>query len=163
NGNLTNSAQLRRELTNEGAIFQSTSDTEALIHLIARSSAPNPDAQIREALERAEGACTVLLSVGRTLYAAVDARGFRPLILGRIGQGVVVASETCAFDLVGANEFRELLPGEFVRIEDGIITDLAPLSPRRITRCIFELVYFSRPDSTIFGESVDAVRRELGR
>lgn len=163
NGNLTNAGALRRELTNEGAIFQSTSDTEALIHLIARSDKPNPEAQIREALERAEGACTVLLSVGRTLYAAVDARGFRPLFLGRIGQGVVVASETCAFDLVGANEIRELKPGEFVRIEDGIVTDLAPLSPRRITRCIFELVYFSRPDSTIFGESVDAVRRELGR
>lgn len=163
NGNLTNAAELRKELTNEGAIFQSTSDTEALIHLIARSSEPNPEAQIREALERAEGACTVLLSVGRTLYAAIDSRGFRPLFLGRIGQGVVVASETCAFDLVGANEIRELKPGEFVRIEDGIVTDLAPLSPRRVTRCIFELVYFSRPDSTIFGESVDAVRRELGR
>ncbi|HRP08767.1 MAG TPA: amidophosphoribosyltransferase [Gemmatimonadales bacterium] len=163
NGNLTNSAELRKQLTNEGAIFQSTSDTEALIHLIARSHAPNPEAQIREALERAEGACTVLLSVGRTLYAAIDSRGFRPLFLGRIGQGVVVASETCAFDLVGANEIRELKPGEFVRIEDGIVTDLAPLNPRRVTRCIFELVYFSRPDSTIFGESVDAVRRELGR
>lgn len=163
NGNLTNAQELRDELTNEGAIFQSSSDTEALIHLIARSSAPTPEAQIREALERVEGACTIILSVGRTLYAAIDSRGFRPLFVGRIGQGVVIASETCAFDLVGASEVRELLPGEFIRVEDGLITDLAPLTPRRVTRCIFELVYFSRPDSTIFGTSVDGVRRELGR
>ncbi len=90
---------------------------------------------------------------------AASARWF----VGRIGQGVVVASETCAFDLVGATEVRELDPGEFVRIEDGIITDLAPLTPRHESRCIFELVYFARPDSTVFGRSVDHVRRELGR
>lgn len=163
NGNLTNARELRDELTDQGAIFQSTSDTEALIHLIARSSAATPEAQIREAIERAEGACTVIISVGRTIYAAVDHRGFRPLFVGRIGQGVVLASETCAFDLVGAEVVRELQPGEFIRVEDGMITDLAPLLPRPVSRCIFELVYFSRPDSTIFGESVDGVRRELGR
>lgn len=163
NGNLTNAPELRDELVREGAIFQSSSDTEVLIHLIARSDAATPEAQIRAALERVDGACTIILSVGRTIYAAVDSRGFRPLFLGRIGQGVVAASETCAFDLVGASDLRELQPGEFVRIEDGIITDLAPLGPRRVTRCIFELVYFSRPDSTIFGTSVDHVRRELGR
>jgi amidophosphoribosyltransferase len=163
NGNLTNAIPLRDELTHEGAIFQSSSDTEALIHLIARSNAPTPEAQIREALERVEGACTIILSVGRTLYAAIDSRGFRPLFLARIGQGVVIASETCAFDLVGATEVRELRPGEFIRVDDGLVTDLAPLAPRGVTRCIFELVYFSRPDSTIFGASVDGVRRELGR
>ncbi len=163
NGNLTNAAELRAELTREGAIFQSSSDTEVLVHLIARSSAATPEAQIREALERVDGACTVIMSVGRALYAAIDSRGFRPLFLGRIGQGVVLASETCAFDLVGASEVRELRPGEFVHIEDGIITDLAPLESRPVTRCIFELVYFSRPDSTVFGASVDHVRRELGR
>ena len=163
NGNLTNALPLRDELTHEGAIFQSSSDTEALIHLIARSNATTPEAQIREALERVEGACTIILSVGRTLYAAIDSRGFRPLFLARIGQGVVIASETCAFDLVGASEVRELKPGEFIRVDDGLVTDLAPLAPRRVTRCIFELVYFSRPDSTIFGTSVDGVRRELGR
>jgi amidophosphoribosyltransferase len=163
NGNLTNAAELREELTREGAIFQSSSDTEVLIHLIARSDATTPEAQIREALERVDGACTIILSVGRTVFAAVDSRGFRPLFVGRMGQGVVAASETCAFDLIGASDIRELQPGEFVRIEDGIITDLARLTPRRVTRCIFELVYFSRPDSTIFGASVDRVRRELGR
>ncbi len=163
NGNLTNAQEIREALTREGAIFQSSSDTEVLIHLIARSDAPTREAQIREALERVDGACTVVISIGRTLYAAVDARGFRPLFVARIGQGVVVASETCAFDLVGASDVRELQPGEFLRIEDGMITDLAPLTPRRVSRCIFELVYFARPDSTVFGESVDHVRRELGR
>ncbi len=163
NGNLTNAQEIRDALTREGAIFQSSSDTEVLIHLIARSDAPTREAQIREALERVDGACTVVISIGRTLYAAVDARGFRPLFVARIGQGVVVASETCAFDLVGASDVRELQPGEFIRIEDGMITDLAPLTPRRVSRCIFELVYFARPDSTVFGESVDHVRRELGR
>src|SRR5690606_20552442 len=111
NGNLTNAVELREELTQVGTIFQSSSDTKALIHLIARSDAPTPEAQIREALERVEGACTIILSVGRTLYAAADSGGFRPLFLARIGQGVVIASETCAFDLEGASEVRELKPG----------------------------------------------------
>jgi amidophosphoribosyltransferase len=163
NGNLTNATTLREELTHQGAIFQSTSDTEVLIHLIARSAAPTPEAQIREALERVEGACTVVISVGRTIYAAIDSRGFRPLFLGRIGQGVVIASETCALDLVGALDVASLAPGQFIKVEDGMVTDLAPLAPRPVSRCIFELVYFSRPDSNIFGASVDGVRRELGR
>src|SRR5690606_32807573 len=113
-----------------GAIFQSSSDTEVLIHLIARSSAPTVESQIRDALEQVEGACTVVISAGRTLYAAVDSRGFRPLVWGRIGQGVVIASETCALDLVGATDLAELAPGDFVRIEDGLVTQLAPLAPR---------------------------------
>jgi amidophosphoribosyltransferase len=163
NGDITNAPQLREELVRDGAIFASNSDTEVLIHLIARSKMPSIEGQIREALERVDGAITVVIGVGRTIYASVDSRGFRPLWLGRADSGVVAASETCALDLVGASDLRELQPGEFVRIEDGIITDLARLSPRRVSRCIFELVYFSRPDSTIFGESVDRVRRELGR
>jgi amidophosphoribosyltransferase len=101
--------------------------------------------------------------VGRTIYAAVDSRGFRPLFVGKLDDGVVVASETCALDLVGATEVREFQPGEFVRIRNGQVEDLSRLTPRRVSRCIFELVYFSRPDSTIFGVPVDKVRRELGR
>lgn len=163
NGNLTNAAALRDELVRDGAIFASNSDTEVLIHLIARSQAATVEGQIRDALERAEGAYSLIISVGRTLFAAVDARGFRPLFLGTLGGGVVAASETCALDLVDANAYRELAPGEFLRIADGTITPLAPLAPRRVSRCIFELVYFARPDSTVFGESVDRVRRELGR
>ena len=163
NGNLVNADLLREELVRGGAIFSSNSDTEVLIHLIARSDAATVEGQIRDALEQADGAYSVVLGVGRTLYAAIDSRGFRPLFVGRVGDGLVAASETCALDLVGATNMRELEPGEFVRLEDGVVTNLAPLSPRRVTRCIFELVYFSRPDSTIFGESVDRVRRELGR
>lgn len=163
NGNLVNAVELRDELVRQGAIFSSSSDSEILIHLIARSEAPTVEGQIREALDRVDGAYSVVISVGRTIYAAVDSRGFRPLFLARLDGGVIVASETCAFDLVGATSVRELEPGEFVRIEDGEIVDLPRLAPRRVSRCIFELVYFSRPDSTIFGESVDRVRRELGR
>lgn len=163
NGNLTNAAELREELVREGAIFASSSDTEVLIHLIARSGAATVEGQVRDALERADGAYSLVITVGRAVYLAVDARGFRPLFLGRLGSGVVAASETCALDLVGATEIRELTPGTFLRVEDGEVTELAPLAPRRISRCIFELVYFARPDSTVFGESVDRVRRELGR
>ncbi|HEX3928821.1 MAG TPA: amidophosphoribosyltransferase [Gemmatimonadales bacterium] len=163
NGNLVNAREVRDALVRDGAIFSSSSDTEVLVHLIARSQAATVEGQIRDALERVEGAYSLVISVGRALYVTVDARGFRPMWLGRVGGGVVAASETCALDLVGATALRELQPGEFVRIEDGEIMDLAPLNPRKVSRCIFELVYFSRPDSTIFGVSVDHVRRELGR
>jgi amidophosphoribosyltransferase len=163
NGNLTNAPELRRELVEQGAIFTSSSDTECLVHLIARSGAPTMEGQIREALNRAEGAYSLVISCGREIYAVVDPRGFRPLMLARLGEGVIVASETCAFDLMGATIIRELQPGEFVRIVEGQVETLAPLPRSVVTRCVFELVYFSRPDSTIFGRSVDAVRREIGR
>ncbi len=163
NGNLTNAGELRRELVEKGAIFTSSSDTEVLVHLIARSEAETVEGQIRDALEQVEGAYSLVIAAGRTLYAVVDSRGFRPLVTGRLGGGMVVASETCALDLVGASIACELQPGDFVRIEDGRVTELPRLSPRPVSRCVFELVYFSRPDSTVFGESVDRVRRELGR
>ena len=163
NGNLTNADEIKRELVRAGAIFSSSSDSEVIVHLIARSNADTPEGQIREALERIDGAYSVVIALGRTIYAAVDSRGFRPLVVGRLGTGAVVASETCALDLVGASVACELLPGEFVRIEDGVITQLPPLSPRPVSRCVFELVYFARPDSRVFGESVDRVRRQLGR
>lgn len=163
NGNLTNAEEIKRELVRAGAIFSSSSDSEVIVHLIARSNAETPEGQIREALERIDGAYSVVIALGRTIYAAVDSRGFRPLVIGRLGTGAVVASETCALDLVGASVACELLPGEFVRIEEGVITQLAPLSPRPVSRCVFELVYFARPDSRVFGESVDRVRRQLGR
>ena len=163
NGNLVNAAPLKDELVTQGAIFASSSDSEVLIHLVARSQAETPEQQIREALERVDGAYSLVFSVGRELYAAVDGRGFRPLVLGRLGEGVIVASETCALDLVGAALIRELKPGDFVRLVDGRIEELPRLAPRPVSRCVFELVYFARPDSTVFGESVDRVRRELGR
>ena len=163
NGNLTNATELKRELVEKGAIFTTSSDTEVLVHLIARSDADTVEGQIRDALEQVEGAYSLVIAAGRTLYAVVDSRGFRPLVMGRLGSGMVVASETCALDLVGAAIACELEPGDFVRIEDGRVTELTRLSPRPVSRCVFELVYFARPDSTVFGESVDRVRRELGR
>jgi amidophosphoribosyltransferase len=163
NGNLTNAPELKRELVERGAIFTTSSDTEVLVHLIARSEADTIEGQIRDALEQVDGAYSLVIAVDRTLYAVVDSRGFRPLVLGRLAQGMVVASETCALDLLGASMACELQPGDFVRIEDGRVTELPRLAPRPVTRCVFELVYFARPDSTVFGESVDRVRRELGR
>lgn len=162
NGNLTNAQQLRTDLVDKGSIFQTSSDSEVLVHLIARSEAREPEDQLLDALERVEGAYSLVVTIGRTLYAIVDSRGFRPLWLGRLGTGHVVASETCAFDLIGATPVRELQPGEFLRIHDGEVDRLPSLPSRPPRRCIFELVYFSRPDSTIFGRSVDRVRRALG-
>jgi amidophosphoribosyltransferase len=126
-------------------------------------AAREPEDQIIDALERVEGAYTLLLSVGTTVYAIVDPRGFRPLVLGRLGDGWVLASETCALDIVGAVPVRELEPGEWLKIENGKVVDLPPLKAKPHRRCVFELIYFSRPDSVVFGESVDRVRRELGR
>src|SRR5213594_2931483 len=165
NGNLTNAEAMRTDLVAKGSIFQTSSDSEVLIHLIARSEAREPEDQLLDALERVEGAYSLVVTVGRTLYAIVDPRGFRPLWLGKVGNGYVVASETCALDLIGATTVRELQPGEFLRIQGSPpeIDKLPSLPAKPHKRCIFELVYFSRPDSTIFGRSVDRVRRALGR
>jgi amidophosphoribosyltransferase len=163
NGNLTNAVQLRSDLVAKGSIFQSSSDSEVLVHLIARSEAREPEDQLLDALERVEGAYSLVVTIGRTLYAIVDPRGFRPLVLGRLGSGWVVASETCALDILGATPYRELAPGSVVRIQGSDLDDLPSLPARPHHRCIFELVYFSRPDSTVFHRSVDRVRRELGR
>ncbi|HEY6809207.1 MAG TPA: amidophosphoribosyltransferase, partial [Gemmatimonadales bacterium] len=163
NGNLTNAVPLRADLVAKGSIFQTSSDSEVLVHLIARSESREPEDQLLDALERVEGAYSLVITVGRTLYAVVDPRGFRPLILGKIGGGHVVASETCALDLIGAQVVRELEPGEFLRIQGGEVDRLPPLPKKPSRRCVFELVYFSRPDSTIFHRSVDRVRRALGR
>ncbi|MFB3069164.1 MAG: amidophosphoribosyltransferase [Gemmatimonadales bacterium] len=163
NGNLTNAVELRRDLVSKGSIFQTSSDSEVLVHLIARSEARKPEDQILDALERVEGAYTLVLTVGKTLYGIVDPRGFRPLVLGKLNDGYVLASETCALDIVGATRVRELQPGEWLRIDGNEVQDLPPLPPKQHRRCIFELIYFSRPDSEIFGESIDRFRRNLGR
>src|SRR5580765_838786 len=130
NGNLTNAVQLRSDLVAKGSIFQSSSDTEVLLHLIARSEAREPEDQLLDALERVEGAYSLLVTIGRTLYAVVDPRGFRPLALGRLGDGWVVASETCALDIVGATLVRELEPGDFLRIQGSQLDNLPPLAPK---------------------------------
>jgi len=163
NGNIVNASEVRRELVDEGAIFQGTMDSETIVHLIARSPLEQPEDQIRQALGRIEGAYSLVIAVGRTLYAVVDARGFRPLLMGKVGDAVVVASESCALDIVGARVCCEIEPGCFVRIRGSEVTYLDPLPERPLRRCVFELVYFSRPDSQVFGESVDQFRRNLGR
>ena len=162
NGNLTNAAELRRQLVEAGSLFQSTMDSEAIVHMIARSEQDAPEDQIRQALLRCEGAYSLLITVGHVMFAIVDARGFRPLMLGKVGDATVVASESCALDIVGARIVCELEPGSFVRIEQGKVDYLEPRPPKPLTRCVFELVYFSRPDSFVFGESVDLYRRNLG-
>ncbi len=163
NGNLTNAAELKRDLVKKGSIFQTSSDSEVLVHLIARSEAREPEDQILNALQRVEGAYTLVLTIGKALYAIVDPRGFRPLVLGKLHDGFVATSETCALDIIGATLVRELQPGEWMRIEGGRVHELPPLPTKPHRRCIFELIYFSRPDSEVFGESVDLVRRNLGR
>jgi amidophosphoribosyltransferase len=163
NGNLTNAEELREDLVRTGSIFQTSSDSEVLVHLIARSEAREPEDQILDALERVEGAYSLVLLVGNTLYAVVDPRGFRPLFLAKLGDGFVVGSETCAMDIIGAEVIRELQPGEWIKIDKTGVTDLPPLRKEEPNRCVFELIYFSRPDSEIFGRSVDRVRRRLGR
>ena len=163
NGNLTNAATLRELLVAEGAIFQSTMDSEVIVHLIARSQQPDPDQQVLEALSQVEGAFSVAILVNDTVYAARDPRGFRPLVLGRKGQATVVASETCALDLIEADYIRDIEPGEVLKIRDGAIEALPRLIPEVRTACIFELIYFARPDSSIWGCTVDAARRAFGR
>jgi amidophosphoribosyltransferase len=164
NGNITNANVLRDELVSEGALLQTSVDTEVIVHLIARSRAPTVDGQVHEALSQLTGAVSVILTIGRVLYAARDPWGYRPLILGSLDGGYVLASETCALDLVGADIVRELGPGEVIRIEDGVITQLTSLTGAdRPAPCIFELVYFARPDSRIWGASVDRARRAFGR
>ncbi|MEX0856387.1 MAG: amidophosphoribosyltransferase [Gemmatimonadota bacterium] len=164
NGNLTNAQELRGRLVDEGALFQTSSDSEVIVHLIARSRKESVESQVRDALSQLEGAFSLAISVGDTLFAAVDPRGFRPLTLGKIGQGHVVASETCALDIIGAEFVRDIRPGELLKIQGGEVESLEGFAVApAISPCVFELVYFSRPDSNIWGIPVDRARRAFGR
>ncbi|HXO88627.1 MAG TPA: amidophosphoribosyltransferase, partial [Candidatus Acidoferrales bacterium] len=163
NGNLTNALELRRKLEHRAAIFQTTSDTEVIVHLIARSNARNLPGALAEALNQVEGAYSLLLLTTDEMYAIRDPRGFRPLILGRIDGAWVAGSESCAFDLIDAEYVREVEPGEMVRISRSGVESIhfAPEKPHQY--CIFEHVYFSRPDSVVFGRPVNESRERLGR
>jgi len=163
NGNLTNAADWRRKLEHRGSIFQTNSDTEVIVHLLARSQARNLSGALGDALNQVEGAYSLLVLTTDELIAVRDPRGFRPLNLGRLGDAWMVASETCAFDLLNAQYVREIEPGEMVRISRSGIESIhfAPEKPRQ--QCIFEHVYFARPDSIIFGRSVNQSREALGR
>ena len=163
NGNLINATELRMALEEEGAIFASTMDSEVVVHRLARSSSAAPEARVADALAGVEGAYCLLIVVGDTLIAARDPRGWRPLVMGRLGDAVVFASETCALDIVGATFVREVEPGEVVAVDAAGVRSSKPLPAQALHRCVFEHVYFARPDSTIFGGSVDRARRALGR
>jgi amidophosphoribosyltransferase len=163
NGNLTNAGDWRRKLEHRGSIFQTTSDTEVIVHLVARSAARNLPGALAEALNQVEGAYSLLLLTRDELYAIRDPRGFRPLNLGRLAGAWLAASETCAFDLLGAEYVREVEPGEMVRISRSGIESIHFAPPKPHQYCIFEHVYFARPDSLIFGRPVNESRERLGR
>ena len=177
NGNLTNARQLRKRLEERGSIFQTTSDTEVILHLIARSGKKNFQEALADSLLQVEGAYSLVMLHGDQIYAARDPRGFRPLVFGMLPRSArttvhsslapevayVFASETCAFDLIGAQCLAEVQPGEIIRVDPqgAHVTRFAPEVPHSF--CIFEHVYFSRPDSVIFGRSVHRSRDNLGR
>ncbi len=164
NGNFVNADVTRSRLEAEGAIFQSDSDTENVIHLIARSRATTFERRIEEALRALEGAYSMLLLTEKKLVAVRDPIGFRPLVLGRLKNAYVIASETTALDLIEAEVIREIEPGEMIVIDEAGLKSSFPFPKSPVVgRCIFELVYFSRPDSTVFGQSVFEVRKNLGR
>jgi len=166
NGNLTNTVSLRKTMENDGSIFSSTTDTEVIVHLIARSRRDSEEEMILDALSRVKGAYSILFLTKDAMYGARDPRGFRPLIIGECDGAFFLSSETCAFDITGANMIREVNPGEMVKIDkNGIHSYPIPSFEHidRLSHCIFEYIYFSRPDSFVFGENVDKIRRRLGR
>lgn len=163
NGNITNATALRRELIERGSIFQSSSDSECIIHLMARSIQRNIPERMKDALRRVEGAFSVIAMTRTKLIGVRDPLGVRPLVLGRIGDdGFILASETCALDIIGAEFIREVEPGEMVVISKGKVESSRPFGPSTGRFCIFEHVYFSRPDSIIGGRSVYETRRQIG-
>jgi amidophosphoribosyltransferase len=163
NGNLVNAQELRNELVRQGSIFQSNSDTEVVLHLYARSRATTVEDAIVESVLQAQGAFSFVLLTRDKLIAVRDPHGFRPLALGRLGDAMVVCSETCAMDLIGATYIRDVEPGEVLVISAQGMRSLKPFAPAPLAHCIFEHVYFARPDSYVFGKSVNEVRTNLGR
>ncbi|MFM1773971.1 MAG: Amidophosphoribosyltransferase precursor [Acidobacteriota bacterium] len=163
NGNLTNTEQLRSRLIEAGVTFQSPSDSEVLLALIQLSRAASLSDAIVDALRQVEGAYSLLVMDHERLFAIRDPHGFRPLVMGTLGPSFIFSSESCAFDLIGATYDREVAPGELIQIHQGLLESLSPLEKRAPKPCVFEHVYFSRPDSFVFGHSVMKARREMGR
>ena len=163
NGNFVNADQARRELEDAGAIFQSDSDTENVIHYIARSRAGVFEARVVDGLRRLDGAYSMVFLTEKKLVAVRDPNGFRPLVLGRVKNAYVIASETTALDLIEAELLREIEPGELLVIDEDGLKSSFPFEKREPKRCVFEYVYFARPDSKLFGDSVFSVRKRLGQ
>ena len=163
NGNLINAGEVRDALVRDGAIFQTNSDTEVVVHLFARAKADGSESAIIDAISQVRGAFSLVMMTRDRLIGARDPHGFRPLAIGRLGDSWVICSETCAMDLIGATYVRDVEPGEVAIIGPHGLRSVKPYPPARQSQCIFEHVYFSRPDSYVFGESVNEVRTEFGR
>lgn len=168
NGNITNAYKLREELVNQGAIFQTTSDTEVFLHLVAKSREEDQIEQIKDSLNQIEGAFSFVILLDNKLIGARDPNGVRPLCIGKLEDSYIITSETCALDINSAKYVRDVKPGEIVIIDDdvvksGTIKSVIYSSPKPKSQCIFEYIYFSRPDSRIFEDSVDKMRRKLGK
>jgi amidophosphoribosyltransferase len=163
NGNLVNASILRQELEAAGSIFQSTSDTEVILHLYARSHLDRVEDAIAASLYKVMGAFSLLFLTPEAMVAARDPWGFRPLVLGRLGEATVIASETCALDLIDATYVRDVEPGEVVIVDKGGLRSFKPFPPEPLAHCVFEHVYFARPDSLVFGRTVLESRLKLGR
>lgn len=163
NGNLVNAQELRNELVDQGAIFQTSGDTEVILHLYARSKETLVENAIVESVTQARGAFSLVLLTEDRLIAVRDPHGFRPLALGRLGDASIVCSETCALDLLGATYVRDIEPGEVLVIGPSGMKSIKPFPAGKTAHCIFEHVYFARPDSYVFGESVNDIRTNLGR
>ena len=170
NGNIVNAHEIRSQLEHQGSIFQTTSDTEVIVHLIARSKEETLESAMSDSLRRIEGAFSLVMLTPNHIYAARDPRGFRPLVMGRIPghsenhkDAIVFASETCAFDLIGAVYEREVKPGELVIVGPEGVHSRYYATQQPMTSCIFEHVYFSRPDSIVFSRSVQQSRDAMGR
>lgn len=162
NGNLTNAYRIRRALVRRGCIFQSTSDTETIIHLIAISHYSTVVDRMIDALRQLEGAYSLIAMTQRKLIGVRDPLGVRPLVLGRLGDGYILASETCALDIIGATFLRDVDPGEIVVIDEDGVRSIKPFAKQASRFCIFEYIYFARPDSTLEGENVYQVRTAIG-
>ena len=163
NGNIVNATELRQQLVQEGSIFQTNSDTEVILHLYARSQAAAAEDAIIESVSQIRGAFSIVMLTKEKLIAVRDPHGFRPLAVGRLGDATIVCSETCALDLIGATYIRDVEPGEVLVISKSGMRSYKPFAAASPAHCIFEHVYFARPDSYVFGQSVNEVRTELGR
>ena len=163
NGNIVNARELKAKMETQGSIFQTTMDSEVIVHLVARSRAGTLEGKLIDALSQLRGAYALIAMTENKLIGACDPFGFRPLSIGRIGSSHCLASETCAFDIIGGKYVRPVEAGEMVVVEGEGIKCVHALQSTRKAHCIFELIYFSRPDSIVFSESVDRVRRNLGR
>src|SRR5947207_9467277 len=163
NGNLVNASELKDMLVKQGSIFQSSTDTEVVLHLYARSKKATVEDAVVDAVSQCQGAFSFVMMTRDKLIAVRDPHGFRPLALGKLDDAYVVCSETCAMDLIGATYVRDIEPGEIFVISAEGARSIRPLRPAHLAQCVFEHVYFSRPDSYVFGKSVNEVRTELGR